>query len=196
MRCFAICLSILLGFLTSPLAAQPRRNPLVQAATCEWLRERLWIRESTGHNDGPAVAVIVKAGGGVPGQKPEYCGFTQTADQRAHGLPIPRNGMQGAARAWAPLTGPDAKRTFYYAGRFGVLDSIQQGDIVCFAWRPNPVIHHVTRADELVRALRKGRPPRGCYTLAGNEGHGTNAGFHRTFYPGPNITAAARWDYR
>jgi hypothetical protein len=84
---------------------------------------------------------------------------------------------------------------FFYAGRFGVLDSIQRGDIVCFAWRPNPVIHHVTRADEQVSPLRKGRPPRGYYTLAGNEGRGTSAGMKRTFYPGPNITAGARWDY-
>ncbi|NML67589.1 hypothetical protein HHL22_20505 [Hymenobacter sp. RP-2-7] len=178
--------------------AQPRRDPRVQAATLDWLRARLGVREASGRNDGPAVAAIIKAGGGVPAQRPEWCGFTQAANQRAHGLPIPAAGMQGAARCW--FTDATGKvllpRTFYHVGRRGVLDSIQPGDLVGFAWRPSVIIHHVTRADERVAPLRKGRPPRGFYCLGGNEGRGAKAGLHRTFYFATAVTAAARWDYK
>lgn len=174
----------------------PRRNPRVQAATCEWLKVRLDYRETWGNNRGPLVDPIIRAGGGTPGQ--EWCGFTQAACQRAHGLPIPKNGLQGGARYWFCA---DASckvllaRTFYYAGRRGVLDSIQPGDITGFVWRPSVIIHHVTRCAEIVAPLRKGRPPRAFYTLGGNEGKGTTAGLKRTYYLATSITAAARWDY-
>lgn len=180
--------------------AQPRRNPTTQASTVEWLVARATTREATARpgNDGPAVAAIIRAGGGDPTHKPEWCGFTQAADQRAHGLPIPARGMQGAARCW--FTDATGKvlldRCFYYAGRRGSLDSIQQGDHLGFAWRPNPIIHHITRADKAVPPLRKGRPPRGFWSWGGNEGRYPNAGMKYTFYPAANITAASRWDYK
>lgn len=184
-------------FLTS--SAQPRRNPATQASTVAYLVARANVREATARpgNDGPGVAALIRAGGGNPAQHPEYCGFTQAGDQRAHGLPIPAAGMQGAARAWFV----DARkqllaRCFFYAGLRGVLDSVQQGDLLGFAWRPNPTIHHVTRADKAVPPLRRGRPPRGYWSWGGNEGRYPNAGMHYTYYPGPNITAASRWDYK
>ena len=179
--------------------AQPRRNPITQAATVKWLLDRLSVREATARpgNDGPAVAAIITAGGGAAREHPEWCGFTQAADQRAHGLPIPGGGLQGAARYWFV----DARRqllprAYFYAGRRGVLDSIQRGDLVGFAWRGSPDIHHIVRADELVPPLRRGRAPRGVWSWGGNEGRWPDAGMHRSMYPGPNVTAASRWDHQ
>jgi hypothetical protein len=171
-------------------SAQPSRNPAVQAATIDWLTARLAVREATGRNDGPAVAALVRAGGGEPNVGLEWCGFTQAADQRAHGLPIPAAGMQGAARAWFV----DPRRTYYLAGRRGQLTSIAPGDLAGFDYGHG--IHHITRFAQVMPPLRKGRPPRGFYTIGGNEGRGANAGVHRTYYPATNITAGARWDYR
>lgn len=179
--------------------AQPRRNPRVQASTVAWLAARATVREATRYpgNDGPEVAAIIRAGGGNPADHPEHCGFTQAADQRAHGLPIPGGGLQGAARYWfVDVRKRLLPRTFYYAGQRGVLDSVQAGDLLGFAWRPNPTIHHITRAAAIVPPLRRGRPPRGVWSWGGNEGRWPNAGMHYTYYPAPNITAAARWDYR
>jgi len=179
--------------------AQPRRNPATQASTIKWLADRGGVREATRYpgNDGLAVAAIIRAGGGNPAEHPEHCGFTQAADQRAHGLPIPAGGMQGAARAWfVDAQRRPLPRCFYYGGQRGVLDSVQAGDLLGFAYRPNPTIHHITRAAKQVPALRRGRPPRGYWSWGGNEGRWPNAGMHYTFYPGPNITAAARWDYK
>lgn len=170
--------------------AQPQRNAAVQAATIGWLTARLNVREATGRNDGPAVAAIVRAGGGPPNAGLEWCGFTQAAAQRAQRLPIPAAGMQGAARAWFA----DPGRTYYLAGRRGLLTSIQPGDLAGFDYGQG--IHHITRFAQVMPPLRKGRPPRGFYTLGGNEGRGTNAGVHRTYYAAPTIAAAARWDYR
>ena len=190
------CTPLLVLSLIAP--AQSRRNPATQARTVKWLADRGAVREATARpgNDGPAVAAINSAGGGNPATFPEHCGFTQAADQRAHGLPIPGNGLQGAARYW--FVNPANRllpRTFYYAGQRGVLDSVQAGDLLGFAWRPNPTIHHITRAAVRVPPLRKGRPARGYWSWGGNEGRWPNAGMHYTYYPGPNITAAARWDY-
>jgi hypothetical protein len=193
-----LALALLVGFAFGA-AAQPRRNPATQASTVKWLADRGTTQEATARpgNDGPAVAAIIRAGGGNPAIHPEWCGFTQAANQRAHGLPIPAKGMQGAARAWfvdaqqRPLS-----RCFYYAGRRGVLDSVQAGDLLGFAWRPNPVIHHITRAAKQVPPLRRGRPPRGYWSWGGNEGRFPTAGMHYHYYPAANITAAARWDYR
>jgi hypothetical protein len=190
MRYLSILLVSLLSYLTSYAQPLPPRNAAATAATIKWLADRLYVRELTGRNDGPAVAALIKAGGGVPSQKPEYCGFTQAADQKANGLPIPKNGMQGAARAWFPL---DGLRTIYFAGLRGTLDVIAPGDLVGFDYGRG--IHHVARCKEVVPPLRKGRPPRAFWTLAGNEGRGTNAGLHLTYYAGPNIDAAARWDF-
>jgi hypothetical protein len=168
----------------------PPRNAVATAACIKWLMARQTIREATGRNDGPAVAALVKAGGGDPSIRPEWCGFTQAACQKANGLPIPGAGMQGAARAWFPKEG---LRTTYLVGVRGTLDVIGPGDLVGFDYGRG--IHHVARCKEVVPALRKGRPPRAFYTLAGNEGRGTNAGLHLTYYAAPNIDAAARWDF-
>ena len=162
--------------------------------TIDWLTGRLWVREATGRNDGPAVADIIRAGGGVPAQRPEWCGFTQAADNRAHGLPIPRNGMQGAARAWFPLTGPDAERTlFHRAAGIGSIDSIRLGLQAGFDYGRG--IHHVAKVAKLGRPVRAGRAPRNVYTLAGNEGTGTNAGLKLTLYPIGAIDALGNWLY-
>lgn len=154
-----------------------------------WLRARLTVREATGRNDGPDVAALVKAGGGNPAEHPEWCGFTQTACQRAHGLPYPGGGMQGAARAWFT----DPHRTVYLAGRRGTADSIRVG--YCLGFDYGAGIHHIGRAAIVVPPLRKGRPPRGFYSIAGNEGRGTNAGMHLTYYATPSIAAGANWLY-
>lgn len=173
-----------------PVAAQPSRSATLQTATIAWLTARLDVREATSRNDGPAVAAIVRAGGGQPNVGLEWCGFTQAADQRANGLPIPAAGMQGAARAWFT----DSQRTFYLAGRRGALTSIQPGDLAGFDYGHG--IHHITRFVEVLPPLRKGRSPRGFYTIGGNEGRGIRAGMHRTYYPATSIAAGARWDYR
>lgn len=180
---------LLLLLAVSTSYAQPARNPATTKATLDWLTARLGVREATGHNDGPAVAAIVTAGGGVATQRPEWCGFTQAACQRASKLPIPKNGMQGAARAWFA----DIARTYYRPGVRGGLGDIQPGDLAGFDYGRG--IHHITRFAQVVPGLRPGRPPKGFYTLGGNEGRGTNAGLHLTYYPAANIAAAARWDY-
>lgn len=180
-----------LASLAVPLPKQLDRAAQARnaVATIAWLQARLAIREATGRNDGPAVAALVRAGGGVASQHPEWCGFTQAACQRAHGLPIPARGMQGAARAWFQ----DAHRTYYLAGQRGALDSIKPGHQAGFNYGRG--IHHITRFVEVVPPLRKGRPPRGFYTIGGNEGRGLNAGVHRTYYPSQNIAAASNWLY-
>jgi hypothetical protein len=167
-------------------AVQAKRAQL----TIDWLTGRLWVREATGRNDGLAVAEIIRAGGGVPAQRPEWCGFTQAADQRANGLPIPARGMQGAARAWFE---PGSPRTYFLAGRRGSLDSIKPGHMLGFDYGRG--IHHIARDKEVTPPLRKGRPPRGFWSIAGNEGRGTKAGVHLTYYPAANIAGASNWLY-
>ena len=165
----------------------------LHAQTCAlpWLTARLTATESTGYNRGPLVDVITRAGGGQPGQ--EWCGFTQAAANRACGKPIPRNGMQGAAAAWFPLTGPDARRTVYHraAGR-GSLDSIRVGQKAGFDYGRG--IHHVAAVAELGRPVRAGRAPRSVFTLAGNEGSGRTAGLRRTLYPIGAIDGLSNWN--
>ena len=182
-----LLLLLLLVGVGAPAQPAPRPVP----ATVQWLVDRLWVREATGRNDGPAVAALVKAGGGNPADRPEWCGFTQAADQRAHRLPIPPHGMQGAARAWFYAASP---RTCYLAGRRGALADIAPGDLVGFAYGRDPVVHHIARDQAVVPSDQKSRPPRGFWVLAGNEGRGPNAGLHLSYYPGPNIAAASRWD--
>jgi hypothetical protein len=174
----------------APRALQARNAQL----TIDWLTGRLWVREATGRNDGPGVADIIRAGGGVPAQRPEWCGFTQAAANRAAKLPIPRNGMQGAAKAWFPLTGPDAERTvFHRAAGVGSIDSIRLGLKAGFDYGRG--LHHVAAVAELGRPVRAGRTPRSVWTLAGNEGKGTAAGLHRTLYPIGAIDALSNWNY-
>jgi len=177
--------------VTSYAQSVPPRNPATTAATLAWLAERLWVKEATARpgNDGPAVAAIIQAGGGAPAQHPEWCGFTQAADQLAQKLPIPKNGMQGAARAWFW----DPVRTYFLAGVRGTVALVMPGDLVGFDYGRG--IHHIARAKQTVPNEIKSRPPRGFYTLAGNEGRYPTAGLHLTYYPAVNIDAGARWDY-
>ena len=90
--------------------------------------------------------------------------------------------MQGAARAWFP-----ARR------RVG-LDSVKVGHLAGFDYG-NGTIHHVARVVAFGRPIRRGRPPRLIYTIAGNEGTGTNAGVHLTGYAAGSIAAFANWLY-
>lgn len=179
--------------------AQPSpRARQQQAATCtlDFLTAHLWVTESQGRNAGPGVQQLVKAGGGEYSKsyKPEWCGFTQAAANRSCSLPIPKNGMQGAAKAWFPLTGPDAARTVFHraAGR-GSIDSIRVGQKAGFDYGRG--IHHVAAVAELGRPVRAGRAPRSLYTLAGNEGTGTTAGLKRSLYAITSIDALSNWNY-
>ncbi|MDO7849939.1 hypothetical protein Q5H92_26505 [Hymenobacter sp. M29] len=146
----------------------------LQAQTCAlpWLTARLSARESAGYNRGPLVDAIVRAGGGAPGQ--EWCGFTQAAANRSCGQPIPRAGLQGTARNWFPLAGPDAGRTVFHraAGR-GRLDAIAVGQKAGYDFGRG--LHHVNAVAELGRPLRAGRAPRAVWCLGGNEGTGATA---------------------
>ena len=160
-------------------ASQSTPPAPIGVQTVQWLQERLDIREATGHNDGPDVAALIRGGGGNPADRPEWCGFTQAADQRAHGLPIPGGGMQGAAAAWFPL----ARRV--------PLGLVQVGYQAGF-WHHGG-IHHITRVAVLGRPLRAGRPPRTVWTIGGNEGRGTSAGMHLTGYGAGNIAAFSNW---
>lgn len=198
MRQLSIFLALLsLFLLDSSAQAQTTRAQQAQAGQCvlSFLHAHKYVREATGRNDGTDVAALVRAGGGEYSAtyKPEWCGFTQAAANRSCGLPIPRNGMQGAARAWFPLTGPDAARTVFRRGVKGSIDSIAVGQKAGFDYGKG--IHHVACIDELGRPVRSGRAPRTLYTLAGNEGKGTNAGLHRTLYPITSIDGLSNWNY-
>lgn len=191
-------LAIVGGLLLLALGAkaQPNRaqQALAAARTIDFLARYAWVRETQGYNAGPGVEILVHGGGGNYRQKPEYCGFTQAFANRSCGLPIPRNGMQGAAKAWFPLTGPDAARTVFHraAGR-GSIDSIRLGLKAGFDYGRG--IHHVAAVAQLGRAARAGRAPRSLYTWAGNEGKSVAAGMHFTLYPIGAIDALGNWLY-
>lgn len=152
-----------------------------------------WVSESDGYNAGPGVEMIVRLGGGNYRQRPAWCGFTQAYTNLQLRLPIPANGMQGAARAWFPLTGPDAERTRFRRGRLGSEDVVAVGQRAGFDYGSG--IHHVAAVVELGRSVRAGRAPRTIKTLAGNEGNGRRAGLHLTQYPMSSIDALADWNY-
>ena len=178
MRALLLCLLLALA---SPATAAP-----TGAECCiAWLRARLWVREATGHNDGPAVAAIIAANNGNP--RDEWCGHTQADAQRSCGLPVPKG--SGGSYNWFL----DRVRTFYLVGVRGTLDAIQPGHLVGIYSPKRGRIAHITRAVQVVPPLRKGRPPRGFYCIGGNEGSGTNAGMHLTYYPSGGIHAAANW---
>lgn len=189
MKTAVICFALLLLWLVATHAHGQTTQAQRAACTLDWLHQHLNVREATGRNDGPAVAAIIRAGGGTAADRPEWCGFTQTAANKSCGLPFPANGMQGAARYWF-LPGP---RLVYTLGGKGTFEAIQPGYKVGI-WHGN-AIHHITCAETPGRAVRKGRPARGWWCLAGNEGTGTSAGVHRTFYAAPSIYAAANWLY-
>ena len=181
------------GQALRPLAAPRSASRVAQGRNATlivlWLTQRLDVREATGHNDGPGVAAIVRAGGGDPRDRPEWCGYTRAAAQRSVGLPIPLAGMQGAARAWFV----PSPRLLYRAGSVGSLDSLRVG--LCGGVWHRENIHHIVTIAELGRPLRKGRAPRTVWCLAGNEGVGLNAGLHRSLYPATAMFALANWLY-
>jgi len=168
---------------------------IAQAQSCAlpWLAARLSAVESTGYNRGPLVDKIIVAGGGNPyvRKSPEWCGFTQAAANRACGCPIPRNGTQGRAAAWFPLTGPDAHRTVFFRGRRGSIDSIRAGQKAGFDYGAG--IHHVNAVAELGRPVRAGRAPRSVWCVGGNEGTGATAGVKRNLWPVTSIDGLSDW---
>lgn len=165
--------------------AQPSRA--VQAANATraiaWLEAHRDVREATGRNDGPAVWAIIRAGGGEP--RMEWCGFTQCAAQKYAGLPYPDG--PGAAANWFH----SRQRTYYVRGHRGNADSLQVGHCVGI-WHGDAV-HHITRAVTLARPIRRGRPARGAWCIAGNEGRGSDAGVKLTFYPLVSMYALSNW---
>lgn len=165
--------------------AQPAAQRQRADCTLGWLRDHLWVREATGHNDGPAVWALIHAGGGQ--RHDEWCGYTQLAAQRACGLPVPAEA--GAARAWFRAR----RRLVYTQGGIGSLAAVRPG--YCVGIRYGSAIHHIIRAAVAGRAVRRGRPARGWYCYGGNEGRGPNAGIHYTFYPAASFNAVANWLY-
>ena len=175
-------------------SAQPSRARETANAVCtlDFLRAHLSVRESEGNNAGPGVRALVLAGGGdySSAYHPEWCGFTQAAANRSCGLPIPKNGMQGAAAAWFT---PGPRLVFHRARAYGSIDSIRPGLKCGFDYGRG--IHHIGCVAVLGRPVRAGRAPRSLYTLAGNEGRGTDAGVKLSLYSIGSIDALANWLY-
>ncbi|MGI4872454.1 MAG: hypothetical protein ACRYFX_14905 [Janthinobacterium lividum] len=192
MRYLSILLVSLLSYLTSyaqpthpPRAGQPTAVLQVSAA-------RLYIREATGHNDGPEVEAAQRAAGARPGID-EWCGCEQYMEQHLCGLPSPP--WPAAARNWTPPTSP---RTVYIRGLRGTTADIAPGYQVTFYYSNLGRIGHVGRAVSATRAVRRGRPARGWIVRAGNTGTGggrTGAGVYDIFYSSYEIYAAANWLY-
>jgi hypothetical protein len=169
-------------------AAQPvpRALEAQRAATATvWLQQHSYIREM-GHNRGPLIDEWAKANGNAYGS--EWCGLTQWACQKAQGLPTPK-GPAGSYNWFL-----DRKRT-YLLGARGSFDSVRVGHCIGIYNARRGRVAHITRAMELARPIRKGRPARGAWCIGGNEGSGANAGVHLTFYPAPSIYAASNWLY-
>ena len=185
-----VMLSLATFFVASSQPTSRARQ--AQAATCtlDWLRAHQAARETWGTNRGPLVDPIIRAGGGNPADRPEWCGFTQAAANRACGLPIPAGGMQGAARAWFT---PGPRLVWLRARNYGSIDSIRPGLKAGFDYGAG--IHHIACVATLGRPLRAGRAPRSLYTYAGNEGTGPTAGLHYTLYSITSIDALANWLY-
>ena len=200
--CYWLAVIAGLLLLASQLGhTQPSRARQAQVAACtlKWLADNQDARETNGKNRGPLVDAIIGAGGGNPADRPEWCGFTQAAANRSCGLPIPRNGMQGAAYAWFiadPRPAhfhPNPRLLWFRAANYGSIDSIRVGLKAGFDYGHG--IHHVAAVAELGRPVRAGRAPRSVWTWAGNEGKGTAAGLHRSLYPIGAIDALSNWLY-
>ncbi|SNC67369.1 hypothetical protein SAMN06265337_1927 [Hymenobacter gelipurpurascens] len=185
MKRLLLCLLL----LSTPVLAHAQPSQAQQTINAkgliDWLTARLWFRETHGNNRSPAIDALTKAGGGQLGWP--WCGYTQLANQQANKLPFPKEA--GAARAWFV----DKLRTYFLVGQRGALDSLRPGHLVGLSYGNG--INHVTRAVEIFPRLRKGRPPRGAWCIGGNEGRGTTAGIHRTYYAGPAIRAASNYNY-
>jgi len=189
---FLVLLSTFCGGVSSfaqPMPTQRRGESQNAACVLAWLDAHLNVREATGHNDGPAVAAIVRASGGDPRDHPEWCGFTRAAANRSCGLPYPAGGRQGAAAAWF-RPGP---RLVYQVGAVGRLEELRPG--LCAGIWHDGGIHHITTVAELGRPVRAGRVPRTAWCKAGNESSGANAGVHRTCWPVAALYALSNWNY-
>lgn len=178
--CFALLLCWLLcthAHAQAPRAVQAQRA----AAATVWLQQHLYLRETAGYNRAPLIDSWARANGNALGS--EWCGLTQWACQRAQKLPTP----VGPAGSYNWFKDP--KRT---SRNF---DSLRVGYCVGIYNTRRGRIAHITRAVELARPIRKGRPARGAWCIGGNEGSGANAGVHLTFYPATGIYASSNWLY-
>lgn len=164
----------------------PRAVEAQRAATATaWLQKHCYIREQ-GNNRGPLIDEWAKANGNAYGS--EWCGLTQWACQKAQALPTPK-GPAGSYNWFL-----DPKRT-YLLGARGSFDSVREGHCIGIYNARRGRIAHITRAVELARPIRRGRPARGAWCIGGNEGSGAKAGVHLTFYPATSIYAASNWLY-
>jgi hypothetical protein len=181
----------LLYLLSTQAHAQPAPRAVEAqraAAATAWLEQHLYLGETHGYNRAPLIDQWARANGNALGS--EWCGLTQWACQQALGLPSPK-GPAGSYN-WFP---PASPRTVLYGAR-GTFDSVRVGFNIGIYNARRGRIAHITRAVELARAIRKGRPARGAWCIGGNEGTGATAGVHRTFYPASGIYAAANWLYK
>jgi hypothetical protein len=191
MRTALVCFVVwLLYLLSSQAHAQPAPRAIEAwraAAATAWLEQHLYLKETHGYNRNPLIDTWARANGNALGS--EWCGLTQWACQQSLKLPSPK-GPAGSYN-WFP---PASPRTVFYGTR-GSFDSVQVGFEIGIYNARRGRIAHITRAVELARPIRKGRPARGAWCIGGNEGTGTNAGVHRTFYPATSIYAASNWLY-
>jgi hypothetical protein len=178
-----ICLGYYAKAQPVPRAIEAQRA----AAATAWLEQHLYLKETHGYNRNPVIDSWARANGNALGS--EWCGLTQWACQQALKLPSPK-GPAGSYN-WFP---PASPRTVLYGAK-GSFDSVRVGfEIGIFNARRGRIAH-ITRAVELARPIRKGRPARGAWCIGGNEGTGAKAGMHRTFYPASGIYAASNWLY-
>jgi len=168
---------------TAPKLSARVRQALNGACTIAWLRTRLWWRE-TSYNAGPGITEIIRANGGSP--REEYCGDTQAGAQRSCSLPVPA----GSNGSYNWFLNPKRNTLLGHAGSF---DSTRQGYKIGIFNARKGRIAHITAADVVVTS--RNAPARGAWCIGGNEGSGTKAGMHRTWYPKANIYAAANYNY-
>jgi hypothetical protein len=153
-----------------------------------WSAAHLYVREATGHNDGPEIDAWARALG-IPLRSP-WCGAFQAAGQRACGLPVPPGA--GGARNWFR----DPHRTYFLRGQRGRVDDVAVAHQVGFYYVNLGRIGHIGQVVALAQGRRRGRPARGYLVRAGNTGSGggrDGAGVHDLFYAAADVYAAANW---
>jgi hypothetical protein len=187
---YLLCLLLTVNCSLLTVSAQPVPRAIEAqraAAATAWLEQHLYLKETHGYNRAPLIDTWARANGNALGS--EWCGLTQWGCQQALKLPSPK-GPAGSYN-WFP---PASPRTVLY-GTKGSFDSVRVGFNIGIYNPRRGRIAHITRAVELARPVRKGRPARGAWCIGGNEGSGAKAGVHRTFYPASGIYAAANWLY-